>query len=73
MIALHVGRWRPTCLMNALVLFRLLREQGDPAELVIGLPDGAADHRGHAWVELDAVDLGPFRGQHTHLELARFK
>jgi len=72
-IALHLGPWRPTCLINALVLYRLLREQGDPAELVIGLPDGAADHRGHAWVELEAVDLGPFPGQHDHVELARFR
>ena len=71
-IALHIGPWRPTCLMNALVLYRLLREQGDPAELVIGLPDGAADHRGHAWVELETIDLGPFPGQHNHVELARF-
>lgn len=71
--ALNVGPWRTTCLMNALVLYRLLREQGDPAELVIGLPNGAADHRGHAWVELEAVDLGPFLGQHDHVELARFR
>lgn len=70
--ALNVGPWRTTCLINALVLYRLLREQGDAAELVIGLPNGAADHRGHAWVELDAVDLGPFLGQHDHVELARF-
>lgn len=72
-IALHIGPWRPTCLMNALVLYRLLREQGDLAELVIGLPNGSADHRGHAWVELNAVDLGPFLGQHDHVELARFR
>ena len=71
-IALNIGPLRSTCLVNALVLYRLLREQGDPAELVIGLPDGAADHRGHAWVELEAVDLGPFPGQHDHVELARF-
>jgi len=71
--SLRAGPWETTCLVNALVLYRLLREQGDPAELVIGLPNGAADHRGHAWVELDAVDLGPFLGQHDHVELARFK
>ena len=69
--ALHVGPWRPTCLVNALVLYRLLREQGDPAELVIGLPVEALDHRAHAWVELDGQDLGPFPGDH-HTALARF-
>lgn len=71
--SLRAGPWQTTCLVNAIVLYRLLREQGDPAELVIGLPNGAADHRGHAWVELDSIDLGPFLGQHDHVELARFK
>ena len=69
--ALHLGPWRPTCLANALVLYRLLREQGDPAELVIGLPVEALTHRAHAWVELDGQDLGPFPGAH-HTALARF-
>jgi len=68
---LHVGPWRPTCLTNALVLYRLLREQGDPAELVIGLPVEALTHEAHAWVELHGQDLGPFPGQH-HTALARF-
>ena len=68
---LHLGPWRPTCLANALVLYRLLREQGDPAELVIGLPVEALNHEAHAWVELDGQDLGPFPGQH-HTALARF-
>jgi hypothetical protein len=69
--ALHLGPWRPSCLANALVLYRLLCEQGDPAELVIGLPVEALDHRAHAWVELDGQDLGPFPGDH-HTALARF-
>jgi hypothetical protein len=69
--ALHFGPWRPTCLANALVLYRLLREQGDQAELVIGLPIEALTHRAHAWVELDGQDLGPFPGAH-HTALARF-
>ena len=42
---LHLGPFRPRCLVNALVLFRLLRAQGDPAELVIGLPHDAARSR----------------------------
>lgn len=69
--ALRLGPWRPTCLVNAMVLFRLLREQGDPAELVIGLPREARNHEAHAWVELDGQDLGPFPGTH-HRPLARF-
>jgi hypothetical protein len=69
--ALHVGPWRPTCLTNALILYRLLREQGDPAELVIGLPVEALTHDAHAWVELHGQDLGPFPGAH-HTPLARF-
>src|SRR5919204_545317 len=56
---LRVGGRQPTCLVNALVLYRLLREQGDHAELVIGLPEAATDKDAHAWVELDGVDVGP--------------
>ncbi len=41
------------------MLYRLLREQGDAAELVIGLPKNPADKSAHAWVELDGVDVGP--------------
>ncbi|MGH3114387.1 MAG: lasso peptide biosynthesis B2 protein, partial [Gaiellaceae bacterium] len=50
--ALRVGGRQPTCLVNSLVLFRLLREQGDEAELVIGLPDDGRKRIAHAWVEL---------------------
>ena len=70
--ALRVGAVRPRCLVNSLVLYRLLREQGDGAELVIGLPDDADDHLAHAWVELDGRDVGPPPGRGTHQPLARF-
>jgi hypothetical protein len=69
---LHLGRRRPRCIFNALVLFRLLREQGDAAELVIGLPKNPADEAAHAWVELDGVDVGPPPGQSGHEPMARF-
>jgi hypothetical protein len=69
---LHVGPLRPRCLINALVLFRLLRAQGDPAELVIGLPSEPRDKDAHAWVELDQIDVGPPPGKGAHEELARF-
>ena len=69
--SLRVGRHRPRCLINALVLFRLLREQGEAAILVIGLPEVATDERAHAWVELDGRDVGPPPGGRGYRELAR--
>lgn len=71
--ALRVGPVRPRCLSNALVLYRLLREQGEPAELVIGLPAEARSSDAHAWVEIDGVDVGPPPGRGAHQELARFR
>jgi hypothetical protein len=69
---LRIGRRQPTCLVSSLVLFKLLREQGDPAEIVIGLPDSPSDKDAHAWVELDGVDVGPPPGKSGHAEMARF-
>ena len=62
----------PTCLWRSLVLFRLLRAQGDRAVLVIGLPDKPVDQRAHAWIELDGRDVGPPPGRGDHVELARY-
>jgi hypothetical protein len=69
--SLRLGRRRPRCLIKSLVLFSLLREQGDAAELVIGLPHGASDHRAHAWVEVAGRDVGPPPGRAGHREIAR--
>jgi Transglutaminase-like superfamily len=69
--SLRIGSHRPRCLFNALVLFRLLREQGEAAELVIGLLPEATDQRAHAWVELDGRDVGPPPGRYGHEEIAR--
>lgn len=69
--SLRIGTHRPRCLINALVLYRLMREQGDPVELVIGLPEQAADERAHAWVELEGRDVGPPPGRAGHREMAR--
>jgi hypothetical protein len=63
---------RARCLVNALVLFRLLRRRDYPVELVIGLPDRPEDKDAHAWVELDGTDIGPPPGRGTHRELARY-
>ena len=70
--ALRVGRRQPTCLVNALVLFRLLAQQGDRPVLVIGLKPDAADYAAHAWIELGGVDVGPAPGRMGHVEIARY-
>lgn len=70
---LDLGPIGPTCLVRSLVLFRLLRRQGDPAELIIGLPSTPLDKDAHAWVELDGRDVGPAPGRGNHEPLARFR
>jgi hypothetical protein len=69
---LRIGPWRPRCLFRALVLYRLMREQGEHVQLVIGLPDAAESHEAHAWVIRDGVDLGPWPGGANHAELVRY-
>ncbi len=63
----------PTCLVRSLVLYRLLSEQGDQAEVVIGLPADAVSQAAHAWVELDGRDVGPWPGRGAHVQLARYR
>ena len=70
--SLHLGPLRPRCLTSSLVLYRLLREQGDEPEVVIGLPPEARDHDAHAWVELGSRDIGPPPGRGRHAPFARF-
>ena len=70
---LRVGPRRARCLIAALVLFRLLREQGEPAELVIGMPGTPQSEEAHAWVEIAHVDVGPPPGRRGHRELARYR
>jgi Transglutaminase-like superfamily len=69
---LRVGSRRPRCIYNALVMYRLLREQGDPAVLVIGLPREAITKDAHAWVEIDGTDVGPPPGRAGHEAMATF-
>jgi transglutaminase superfamily protein len=69
---LRVGSARPRCLYNALVLYRLLREQGEPAELVVGLLPQSPNEEAHAWVELGGYDMGPAPGRNGHEPMARF-
>lgn len=70
--ALRIGPVRARCLHNALVLLCLLREEGVPAELVIGLPAAPTDPGAHAWCEVDGRDVGPPPGRFGHRELMRY-
>ncbi len=69
---LRLGPWQARCLWAAMVLYRLLRLQGDRPELVIGLPVEPRDKDAHAWVELGGVDVGPPPGRAGHQEMARY-
>jgi transglutaminase-like putative cysteine protease len=69
---LRIGPWRARCLFLALVHYQFLRERGEPAELVIGMPEHPKDEDAHAWVELRGVDVGPPPGSTGHEPLARF-
>lgn len=69
---LRIGPWQPRCLVRALVLYRLLRAQGDAAELVIGLHHQAASPDAHAWVLLDGRDIGPPPGGAGYEEMTRY-
>jgi hypothetical protein len=70
--ALSIAGYRPRCLTASLVLYRLLSENGQPAELVLGLPVEAPNNKAHAWVEIDGMDVGPPPGKASHEELARY-
>lgn len=69
---LVVAPIRPRCITLSLVMYRLLVEQGERPELVIGLESDAANHRAHAWVELDGRDVGPPPGRSGHEPMGRF-
>lgn len=69
---LAIGPYRPRCLLRALVLLELLRAQGRPAVLVIGLPEQAQSKDAHAWVEVDGRDVGPPPGSPRHAPLVRY-
>lgn len=71
--ALRFGRYRPRCLLRTLVHYRLLAQQGTPAELIIGLPARAAGKEAHAWLEVSGVDVGPPPGRHGHVPFARYR
>jgi Uncharacterised nucleotidyltransferase/Transglutaminase-like superfamily len=69
---LAIGPFRARCLHTSLVLYRMLREQGDRAELVIGLEPNPRDKDAHAWIEVDGRDVGPPPGGAGFTALARY-
>jgi hypothetical protein len=69
---LRLGPWQPRCLIRALVLYRLLRAQGDESVLVIGLDAVRPTTEAHAWVEMDGRDVGPAPGAFGHSALVRY-
>ena len=71
-MVLRFGPLKARCLFTSLVLFRLLREQGDDVELVIGLPREPRDKDAHAWLEIGGVDVGPPPGKGRHEQIARY-
>lgn len=71
-LGLRIGQLQPRCLVRSLVLYRLLRAQGDAAELVIGLPARPTTPGAHAWVELAGRDVGPNPGGTGYRELTRY-
>ena len=70
---LKIGPFEARCLVMALVHFRLLREQGDEPELVIGLERISRTRDAHAWLEIDGRDVGPPPGRGAHEELLRYR
>jgi Uncharacterised nucleotidyltransferase/Transglutaminase-like superfamily len=70
---LHVGPYRPRCLLSALVHYRMLVEHGHRGELVIGLPRAARSKDAHAWIEIGGADVGPPPGRGDHLALAHYR
>jgi len=68
-LATSIPPFRTTCLVRSMVLARILRRRGYPAEVVIGVPEegvGTDPRFAHAWVE---VRDGP--GSPGYSELVR--
>ena len=70
--SLWLTRRSRRCLASSLVLYRLLVEQGEQAQIVIGLPTAARSRDAHAWVEVDGVNIGPSPDGRRLEELARY-
>jgi hypothetical protein len=69
---LRLPGWQPRCIIRSLVLYSLMRAQGDDAQVVIGILDEARTSDAHAWVEARGRDIGPAPGRIGHRELVRY-
>jgi hypothetical protein len=61
-LATSIWPFRTTCLVRSMVLARILRRRGYPAEVVIGLPKegvGQDPRFAHAWVEVEGAAGSP--------------
>ena len=56
----------PSCLEESLVLMRLLRRQGIPSQLRIGIKKNIPKFEAHAWVECGGVALNETDALHDH-------
>jgi hypothetical protein len=62
----NYGLVRPTCLVESLTLWYLLRRQSLPATLRIGVSKNAAEFEAHAWVESEGTALNQPAEPHQH-------
>lgn len=46
------------CLLRSLLLFRLLKARGEPAELLIGVSKETSALQSHAWIETQGTVIG---------------
>jgi hypothetical protein len=60
------GLGRPTCLVESLALWWLLRREGCAAELRIGVGKLAGRFEAHAWVECNGAVLNDADEVHRH-------
>lgn len=64
--AARYGMVRPTCLVESLALWHLLRLQHISASLRIGVRKVAQKFEAHAWVEYEGAALNQAGQQHRH-------
>jgi hypothetical protein len=64
--SVQYGVIRPTCLVESLTLWYLLRRQNLPATLRIGVSKNAAEFEAHAWVEFEGTALNQPAEPHQH-------
>jgi hypothetical protein len=64
--AVHHGLGHPTCLEESLTLWYLLRGQGTPASVRIGVRKLAQKFEAHAWVEWRGAALNQAEEMHHH-------